>query len=344
MKKYYLIGWVMSRVGNIPRTTDRLNWIDRMGFLMARLRIGRMNYAIDPCLYALGNPTPDSVVFVSANYKMSFDILRQSLVGIDAWILVLDTRGINVWCAAGKGTFGTAEIVKRVKLMELEKIVDHRKIVVPQLGAPGVSAHEVKKQTGFSVIYGPVRASDLPDFLEKNMQTTPKMREVKFTLLDRLVLVPAEIVIGLPYLFAAMLDFFLLSGLNRSGYSFDLALRHGLGAARNVVLIFLAGVLVAPVFLPWLPGRTFSVKGFFAGIIVFVLAFHYKLVSGSLIEVIAWLLLFIGTSSFLSMNFAGSSTYTSLSGVKKEMTFAVPLQIVAVVTGAVFWLIARFVY
>jgi len=66
----------------------------------------RMSYAISPGLYAVGNPTKESDVFVSANYKLSFDVLRRELKGFNAWILVLDTKGINVWCAAGKGTFG----------------------------------------------------------------------------------------------------------------------------------------------------------------------------------------------------------------------------------------------
>jgi CO dehydrogenase/acetyl-CoA synthase gamma subunit (corrinoid Fe-S protein) len=71
--------------------------------------------------------------------------------------LILDTKGINVWCAAGKGTFGTDELVSRISKTGLSKIILHRKLVLPQLGAPGVSAHEVTKQTGFSVVYGPVR-------------------------------------------------------------------------------------------------------------------------------------------------------------------------------------------
>ena len=74
-----------------------------------------MDYRVEPGLYAVGSPTADSPVLVSANYKMSFDRLRSALPGVDAWILVLDTKGINVWCAAGKGTFGTDELVRRIE-------------------------------------------------------------------------------------------------------------------------------------------------------------------------------------------------------------------------------------
>ena len=91
--------------------------------------------------------------------------MRRALNGMDAWLLVLDTKGINVWCAAGKGTFSTKELIRQINLVGLEKIVNHHKVIVPQLGAVGVSAHEVKKSTGFSVIYGPVRAEDIHDFI-----------------------------------------------------------------------------------------------------------------------------------------------------------------------------------
>ncbi len=87
-----------------------------------------MDYAIDPGLYALGDPDRESPVLVSANYKMSFDDLRSALPGRNLWILVLDTKGINVWCAAGKGTFGTEELVKRIEASHLKEIVSHRSI------------------------------------------------------------------------------------------------------------------------------------------------------------------------------------------------------------------------
>jgi CO dehydrogenase/acetyl-CoA synthase gamma subunit (corrinoid Fe-S protein) len=110
-----------------------------------------MRYTVEPGIYAIGEPTAESPVFVSANYRLSFNRLRSGLAGRDGWILVLDTKGINVWCAAGKGTFGTEELVNRIETVGLGGIVAHRKLIVPQLGAPGISAHEVKQQSGSSL-------------------------------------------------------------------------------------------------------------------------------------------------------------------------------------------------
>jgi CO dehydrogenase/acetyl-CoA synthase gamma subunit (corrinoid Fe-S protein) len=134
-------GAVPTAAGEVPRVSTALSARDRLGSLAARWAIGRMDYRVAPGLYAVGNPGPDSAVLVSANYKMSFDRLRSALDGRDAWLLVLDTKGINVWCAAGKGTFGTDEVVRRVQATGLDRVVTHRTLILPQLGAPGVAAH-----------------------------------------------------------------------------------------------------------------------------------------------------------------------------------------------------------
>ena len=164
----------------IPTVSSALELKDYLGAMKVRWSIGRNNFRVDAGLYKVGKPTSESDVFVTANYKLSFDTLRKNLKSIDAWILVLDTKGVNVWCAAGKGTFGTKELVKRIKAHDLEKIVNHRKVIVPQLGAVGIAAHEVKDSTGFRVVYGPVRADDIADFVSSGYKATPEMRRVNF--------------------------------------------------------------------------------------------------------------------------------------------------------------------
>ena len=136
-------------------------------------------------------------MLVTANYKMSYDLVRQSLSGRNCWLLVLETYGINVWCAAGKGTFGTGELVRRVTSSGLAKVVSHRRLILPILGAPGVSAHQVARRCGFVVSYAAIRAADLPGYLDNGMLTTPGMRQLTFTLYERLVLIPVEIVLAL---------------------------------------------------------------------------------------------------------------------------------------------------
>jgi hypothetical protein len=188
------LGWLTTVAGRVPRVSTKLTLADHLGACKARWNISRMNYLVAPGLYAVGNPTPDDPVVVTANYKMTFDIIRRTLAGRNVWILVLETFGVNVWCAAGKGTFGTEELVRRIVATELARVVSHRRLLLPVLGAPGVAAHEVTKQTGFSLTYATIRADDLPEFLDNGMLTTPAMRKMTFSFYERLVLVPVELV------------------------------------------------------------------------------------------------------------------------------------------------------
>ncbi len=187
-----------------------------MGSVKARWQIGRMHYKVDPGLYALGNPDGSSPVLVTANYKMSFDRLRSALPKTDGWILVLDTNGINVWCAAGKGTFGTEELAFRVVSSGLDRVVSHRQLILPQLAGPGVAAHEVKKRCGFGVVYGPIRAEDIPAFLENGLKATAGMRVKTFNTWERFVLIPVELVDALKAGLLVLPALFLLGGLGRT--------------------------------------------------------------------------------------------------------------------------------
>ena len=325
-----------------PQVPTQLYWTDKVGAFKARIGFGRMNYTVKPGIYTVGNPDENSPVLISANYKLSFDALRKELTSLNAWIIVIDTKGINVWCAAGKGTFGTDEIVRRINLVELAKIVSHRKIIVPQLGAVGVSAHKVKKLSGFSVIYGPVRAKDIIEFMQSGMQAAEKMRQIHFSLYDRLILTPIEFVVGGKYMLVAMLLFFILAGLNKNGYSTDLTVKNGLRSAINLFAAFFCGAVIGPALLPWLPGRSFAFKGLSIGLTAAAILSFSKM-TGNTFEIIAWFLLFSSIASFFTMNFTGASTYTSLSGVKKEMRLAVPLQLIAAIAGAGLWITSRFV-
>ena len=262
----WITGFIHTSAGDIPAVKTKLNPDDKIGSFKVRLGIGRMNYWVEPGLYAVGSPTPDSPVMVSANYKLSFDHLRSSLNGYDAWIMVLNTFGINVWCAAGKGTFGTDEILNRIKAVRLSDVVSHKNLVLPQLSAPGVSAHIVKRASGFRVNYGPVRAEDLPFYLDNGMKTTPEMRRVRFNIRDRAVLIPLELVMSFKYTAAIVFMFALLSGLGREGFSLELLISYGPLNGVLFLSTFLAGTVFIPLLLPWLPGKAFSIKGFWLGV------------------------------------------------------------------------------
>lgn len=341
------MGSVDTAAGDIPLVNPQLTFADRLGSYKARWGIGRMSYRIEPGLYGAGNPTRDSVVFVSANYKMSFDRLRSHLGGIDCWILVLDTKGVNVWCSAGKGTFGTDEIERKIRETRLAEVVSHRKLILPQLSATGVSAHKLREQSGFHVIYGPVRAEDIPAFLRAGKKATLEMRKVEFGFRDRAALIPNELVQSAKYLLLIVIGLLILSGLGRDLYSPGRILHYGVASAIFVCAAYLFGTAIPPLVLPYLPGRAFSLKGAWVGLALAAVAglymrAHPDSYRGAL-SALAWLFIIPAIASFMAMNFTGCSTYTSLSGVKKEMRVAVPAQISLAVLGLGLWIGGLFV-
>jgi hypothetical protein len=293
--------------------------------------IKRMGHTVSPGLYKLGKPGPESPVFVTANYTLSFDALRSSLKGYDAYILVLNTSGINVWCAAGKGTFGTDELVRQIEQTRLDNFITHRHLILPQLGAPGVSAHQVREKTGFHVRYGPVRAADIPEYLHQGTVAAGS-RKVTFPLKDRLVLIPVELrPVALPMLVLGMILFFTVGPL----------------PAWAMAGAVLAGIVLFPILLPWLPTKNFSSKGFIlGGIMATVFGLLHMLGSDSrspvyiIVSTLAYLIALPPVTAFFSLNFTGATTFTSRSGVRKEIRVYFPVMVWMAGTGVVLFLAA----
>ncbi len=315
---------------DIPTVSTRLGLADRLGGWRVRWAIGRGRYRVLPGLYKIGAPQPSSPVLVSANYKLSFDALRSELQGIDAWILVLNTKGVNVWCAAGKGTFGTEELVRQVEATGLAQVVSHRKLVVPQLGAPGIAAHEVRSICGFKVVYGPVRARDIPAFLESGMRATDDMRRVTFTLAERVEMVGVEIVGVFIWVVVILAVTVLLS----SGESILDRVNAGMVAALPILAGFFAGVVVVPVLLPWIPGRAFSLKGAIVGAVFVSASLAVSPGALSVAVIVQRFLAGTAVASFFAMQFTGATTFTSPSGVEWEMRRALPWQIGGIVIAS----------
>ncbi|GAB4337317.1 MAG: mercury methylation corrinoid protein HgcA [Desulfobulbaceae bacterium] len=318
-----------------------LTFRDRLGTVRARVGIARNRYRVNPGLYCVGEPTPESPVLVTANYKLSFDSLRKELAGTDAWLLVADTRGINVWCAAGKGTFSAEETALQVQRSGLDRIVTHRRLIFPQLAAPGVAVHRLRKLCGFSGVFGPIRAADIPAFLAGDGQATEAMRAVTFSLGERLVLVPVEIALVWKVFFLVTLGIFLLSGIGPGFFSLDAALTRGAAATLGTVTAILAGALLTPTLLPWIPGRQFWLKGAQIGGLAGI-ALVSTLTPLTLPERAGLLLWVTVAASYMAMNFTGATPFTSLSGVEKEMRRGLPFQITGTALSLVLWLAAPF--
>src|SRR5215475_2199098 len=113
----------------------------------------------------IGTPDRSSPVFLTGNYDLTVRRVLRALRGLNAYLVVANSRGINVWCAASGGHLGTHQVVTALKLAQLENRVVHREVIVPQLAATGAEGKEVRRRTGWMVRFGPADAYDIPAYL-----------------------------------------------------------------------------------------------------------------------------------------------------------------------------------
>jgi hypothetical protein len=315
------------------KTATRLSATDKLSAAALRLGIGRNKASVTPGLYFIGSPGAASPVLVSANYRLSFDALRKELSGIDAWILVVDTRGVNVWCAAGKGTFCAQEVAQKVRASALVTLAPGAPLVLPQLSASGVNANELRTLTGRRVVFGPVRARDIPAFLAAGLKKTAAMRRASFTLSERAVLIPVELVHSGP-LYLASLAVSLALALPADPHVTIRWFFYAAWLSSSLTL----GAAGFPLILPLLPGRFFSVRSILPFTVLSVIAAvcaHLILPAAVAIEpsraflhlipTIAAFLLSGAAVAYLAMNFTGSSTFTNQKGVEREVSRSLPV-------------------
>lgn len=152
-------------------------------------------------LRAIGRPDQDSPVLLTSNYDLTVRRVTRALRGCDAWLVVAPASGINVWCAAAGGHLTTHQVVTALKTCGVAERVRHRTVILPQLAATGVEGLQVYRRARWRVRFGPVRARDIPEYLQAGGAKNDAMRRVTFPLRDRLEMaaawaVPISIVLG----------------------------------------------------------------------------------------------------------------------------------------------------
>jgi len=225
-------------------------WTGEERWNALRCRLGRFGASsrVAPGLYALGQPDADSPAVATSSYRLTFDQLRRGLAGISCWVLVLDTRGLDVASAAAGGQLGTDEVVSRLISSRLERVVSHWRIVLPGLASDAVDASEVAARTGFECVPGPSAAADLPAFLNRRAwaqgaagaagaQRPPEARPA-FTVVDALALVASEIGRSLMYYPGFAFAAILYTGLGPGGVT----LGRAIGGSWPLLALGLAAV------------------------------------------------------------------------------------------------------
>ena len=246
---------------------------------------------VQPGLYAVGQPNSESPVLVTGNFDLTVRRLVRAIDGLtDAWVLVADSAGINVWCAAGGGYFTAEKIIASIKSSRLDEVVDHHALILPQLCANGVDGWRIRKESGWGVHWGPVRAEDIPQYLNSNCKKTNDMHWVRFPIKDRLEMVTVTLgfyglLILLPVLIFWRESFWQVTA-SLLGLSYEYAVIH-----------------------PWLPGRDGLQKSIPLAVIALAGLFVYTTIWDPLPtqQLFNWIIGLIGLSVFTAAELQGMS-------------------------------------
>jgi NAD-dependent dihydropyrimidine dehydrogenase PreA subunit len=199
-------------------------------------------FRLFPCptpvgLRRVGDPDRQSPVLVTCNFHLTVKRLTRLLekASINAWLLVADSKGVNVWCAACAEEFNTYSVVSAVKTSGVADRVDHRRLILPPLGAAGIRIDDVRTQTGWSPCWGPVYAADLPRYLG-GRHRDESMRRAAYDWRERL-----DTALG------SLFPFYFIGGLGVLVFGPGLLVNYLAVGALTFVLFMIAS--------PWLPGR-----------------------------------------------------------------------------------------
>ncbi len=134
----------------------------------------------------IGSPERDAPVLLTGNYTLTIRRVRRALEGIDAWLLVADSSGINVWCGAAGGHLTHHDVIAAIRTSGLDNLVSHRHLILPQLAATGVERRPIEEATGWQTRWGPARIEDLPKVLARGGSVLGSERRMRFPLWERL--------------------------------------------------------------------------------------------------------------------------------------------------------------
>lgn len=273
-----------------------LCWI----FLFMRL------FVIKPGLYHIGERDDKAPLFVTGNYYLTVFLLARRIRNKKVRLLIVDTKGINVWCAAGKGQFSAQEIIKKAGQCGLLATEPRLRVVLPKLCLSGVNLTELR-QNGIVPIIGPVYAKDVPAFLEEGRLRQRFDEIVDFGLRSR-------VFTALP---TAVQFFFYFLGV----YVVSLGY-----LSHSLIWIATGLAFLYPVLFPWLPGRLFSVKGLSLALFISILNFIFH--DGGLAELALVTVFIFATSVFIGLSYTGNSAVSNYTSVRKETARFLPVVVI----------------
>ncbi|MBA2863755.1 acetyl-CoA decarbonylase/synthase complex subunit gamma [Methanococcus maripaludis] len=127
----------------------------------------RKPQSVESKIYEFGTVDENSPVIMTTNFALTYYTVAGDLKSgkVNCYLLVLDTNGKAVDVAVAGGQFNGKAAAELIKDTGIEKLVNHKKLIIPGLAA-SVSG-DIEDQSGWEVIVGTRDSSEVPAFLAK---------------------------------------------------------------------------------------------------------------------------------------------------------------------------------
>ncbi len=120
---------------------------------------------VEPKIYEIGKVVKDSPVLVTTNFSITYFTVASEVESskVPSYIVCCDSEGMSVLTAWAAEKFTAEKIADTLKKLSIEKLVSHKKVVIP--GYVSVLSGKLEEISGWKVNVGPREASGIPNYL-----------------------------------------------------------------------------------------------------------------------------------------------------------------------------------
>lgn len=303
----------------------------------------KKTFSVKPGLYYTGDHYDITApILVTCNYHLTVYKLWKTVNHLNTRILVIDTEGINVWCAAGKGKFCTAAIQEQLEKVDpnqlsvLEISKEHRlPLVIPKLALSGVKLKKLI-DLNYQPIIGPIYMEEIPDFLHQKPLINCKTEKFEFDISDRLFTLPGSLLQFLLYSIYPAIPLFLLNAIFPNGCSNILW--------YQIPILFFSVATLYIIIFPYLPSRKFAIKGLTLAscllLPILVVFFINPISIGSIYSSLSLVSIVLATGIFFGLYYTGNSGVSNYSLVKLEIVRYLPISAILYGLGLVMFILS----
>jgi acetyl-CoA decarbonylase/synthase complex subunit gamma len=120
---------------------------------------------VEAKVYEIGKVDKSSPVLVTTNFSITYFTVAGEVESskVPSYVICCDSEGMSVLTAWAAEKFTPEKIDETVRKFGIDKLVSHRRIVIP--GYVSVMSGKLEEVTGWQIAVGPREASGIPNYL-----------------------------------------------------------------------------------------------------------------------------------------------------------------------------------